>query len=318
MNPDLSLDETFLIRKINSTSFYGVQSICRQLDGKILIGGNIDRYNDLTIPNNSLANVVLLRLNPDGTIDNTFQFYNTGITTLKVDIQGDKILILNTNKDLIRLNTDGAIDYTFGGFHLGEIDVEKFWQLADGRIIAHYRNISNGSYYLRAFNPNGQIIPTFQSLPFDGNVNDVCMQQDGKIFVGGNFYSINNIYSYKLMRLNIDGTYDSSFSILNGNNGFQPIPSVFTHQVYSLAIQTDGKVLVCGDFATYNNIETNGLARFHSDGSFDSTYNIGVGFDLSYAYGYVRNIYSLGNEILINIKKYNQLTINTNYYKPVG
>ena len=105
---------------------------------------------------------------------------------------------------------------------------------------------------------------------FDGTVNTIALQTDGKILVGGNFENYNTIFNRNIVRLNPNGSIDVTF---NSGGGFQP------KSVKKILIQPDGKILVGGDFSTYDNISTNNIIRLNSDGSIDNTFNIGTGFD---------------------------------------
>ena len=49
--------------------------------------------------------------------------------------------------------------------------------------------------------------------------------------------------------------------------------------LFAVAIQSDGKVLVAGDFALINGVPHPGIARLHSDGSLDAAFDAGVGAD---------------------------------------
>jgi uncharacterized delta-60 repeat protein len=70
-----------------------------------------------------------------------------------------------------------------------------------------------------------------------------------------------------LARLNSNGTLDSTFT--SGGSGFDLL-------VNSLALQPDGKVLVGGDFTTYNGSPVNGrLARINQNGTIDSEFTSG-------------------------------------------
>src|SRR2546425_416869 len=64
-------------------------------------------------------------------------------------------------------------------------------------------------------------------------------------------------------RLNADGTLDTSF---NGEAG------VFLDDVYSLAVQADGKILVGGDFTTLGGQTRYGLGRLNANGTLDASF----------------------------------------------
>src|SRR5204863_1515155 len=67
-------------------------------------------------------------------------------------------------------------------------------------------------------------------------------QADGKILVGGAFTTIGGTPRNRIARLDADGTLDTAFN---------PNPNDF---VRSIAVQTDGKILVAGDFNGTNSI----------------------------------------------------------------
>ena len=58
------------------------------------------------------------------------------------------------------------------------------------------------------------------------------------------------------------GELDLSFDPGTGPNG----------NVRAIAVQSDGKILIRGDFTTVNQVSRNGLARLNSDGSLDTTF----------------------------------------------
>ena len=108
---------------------------------------------------------------------------------------------------------------------------------------------------------------------FDGTVDNTAIQSDGKILVGGDFTTYNGVACPAgLIRLNADGTLDTTFN--TGGAGFD-------NTVDNTAIQSDGKILVGGDFTTYNGVACPaGLVRLNTYGTLDTTFNTGgTGFD---------------------------------------
>jgi len=66
-----------------------------------------------------------------------------------------------------------------------------------------------------------------------------------------------------IARLNANGSLDLTFNPGSGTcNGF----------VWCIAIQTDGKVLIGGDFTSVNGTNRNYLARLNADGSLDTSF----------------------------------------------
>lgn len=103
----------------------------------------------------------------------------------------------------------------------------------------------------------------------------MARQGNGKIIVGGNFYpTTGSLQRNKIARLNTDGSLDLTFDAGGGPTG-----SMTREEIYALAIQPDGKILVGGDFKWFNGVRSGYLVRLNTNGSLDTTFNVGVGFD---------------------------------------
>jgi uncharacterized delta-60 repeat protein len=98
-------------------------------------------------------------------------------------------------------------------------------------------------------------------------VNTISLQSDGKIVIGGYFTSYNGISINYIARLNNDGSLDNTFNTGIGANNW----------LYSTIIQPDGKIIIGGDFTSYNLTSANRIARINSDGTADNTFNSGTG-----------------------------------------
>lgn len=70
------------------------------------------------------------------------------------------------------------------------------------------------------------------------------------------------------------GQLDPTFNLGSGAND----------DVVSLAVQPDGKILLGGWFASYNGTTLNHIARLHSDGSRDASFDLGSGIGGRYPY----------------------------------
>jgi uncharacterized delta-60 repeat protein len=275
LNPDGSIDTTFHI----GTGFNDeVTSIALQNNGQIIIGGVFTSYNG-TIQNR------LIRINSDGSIDNSFvigQGFNGSVSSIA--IQSDqKILVVGSFTQykgsnfyrIIRLLTDGSIDsnndfHPYAGFN----DTAQTVILQpDGKIlVAGCFTQFNGYTRNRIcrINTDGSIDQTFDpGTGFDNSVLTLALQEDGKILSGGQFNSYNGVNQKRIVRISPDGLTDNTFST---GNGFNDI-------VKSILIEQNDKILVGGNSTTYNNIPINRLARLNSDGSIDTTFSLGSGFN---------------------------------------
>jgi uncharacterized delta-60 repeat protein len=123
----------------------------------------------------------------------------------------------------------------------------------------------------------------------NGTVYSVAEQSDGRVLIGGNFNTYNSIARGYVARLNADGSLDS---------GFLATGAGANTQVNSLAIQNDGKVLIGGNFTTYDDgtVHTRRyVARLNTDGSLDGSFlATGAGAD-----GYVRSVVQQSNGMIL-------------------
>jgi uncharacterized delta-60 repeat protein len=122
---------------------------------------------------------------------------------------------------------------------------------------------------IQRLNPDGTTDATFNAggTGANGFISTIVLQPDGKILVGGGFITFNDQPLPLVVRLNSDGSVDSSFT-------FGTAASI--RQISSIALQSDGKILV-GSGATLNGgIQTDGLVRLLPNGAVDSSFNIGT------------------------------------------
>ncbi len=123
---------------------------------------------------------------------------------------------------------------------------------------------ATGDHLDTSFNGNGKVTTDFDGLHDYGN--DVAIQADGKIVVVGSASTDQGL----IARYNQNGTLDTTF---NGT-GKRIIPSNRINDVFVVAIQADGKIIVGGNVM---NSERMVLARYNVNGSIDTTFS-GDGF----------------------------------------
>ena len=118
---------------------------------------------------------------------------------------------------------------------------------------------------------SGDIDPNFHvGNGLNGTVTGLVMSPDNKVIVIGNFNMYNNQMASGIVRINTNGDKDNNFNTGTGFNG----------SLTCIALQTDGKILVGGNFTKYNNKDVKGLVRLNKSGTIDNTFN---GKDTSYA-----------------------------------
>lgn len=94
---------------------------------------------------------------------------------------------------------------------------------------------------------------------------------NGDVYVGGLFTDYQGTSSNRIIRLNSNGSIDAGFSVGSG----------FNEGVYDIAVATDGSgdIYVAGDFTAFNGASVNRIARLNSNGSLDSGFDPGIGFN---------------------------------------
>lgn len=98
-------------------------------------------------------------------------------------------------------------------------------------------------------------------------VFSTAVQADGKILIGGAFTSYDGTGRNCIARLNPDGSLDTSFDPGTGAN----------NSVRSIAVQSDGKIVIVGNFSSYDGTGRNRIARLNTDGSLDTSFDPGSG-----------------------------------------
>ena len=188
----------------------------------------------------------------------------------KVYIAGNFLEVNGQERRRIaRLNRDGSLDSTFTATGTNGTLYDLAVQ-ADGKVVigGDFGLINDVSKLrLARLNPNGTVDDGFDvgsglNLP----ANDIAIQPDGKILVGGVFQTYNDFPRPRIVRLNYDGSIDHSFNtgtpgLNNGVNVILPL--------------ADGKILIGGSFRFFSGTEIGSVTRLNPDGSRDTTFNPG-------------------------------------------
>lgn len=282
LNSDGSLDGTFIAQPDNIP-----ECLTLQTDGKVLIGGTIANVG-------GISKKGFARLNTNGALDTSFSLstgLNDQVFTIALQTDG-KTLIggdfttfdgLSQNK-LIRLDDTEGKDVSFNigtGFNSS---VRKIAAQSDGKILVGGNFTAfNGetANALIRLNSDGTRDASFSTgSGFDDYVKTIILQPDGKILIGGNFTQFNDQQQNYLIRLNADGTKDSGFSVA----------SAFNDRITSLALQPDGRIIVGGNFTTFNGSDQKCLIRLNADGTKDTAFEIGTGFSAFNSSDVIRDI----------------------------
>jgi len=107
-------------------------------------------------------------------------------------------------------------------------------------------------------------------------VNSILVLPDDSIIIAGAFTSFNGTTYNRIMRINSNGTLNSSF-ITNLGTGF--------NNVVDQAILTPaGKILCIGNFTSYNGVTRNRIVQLNLDGTIDSSFNYSSGITTGLGY----------------------------------
>lgn len=271
---------------------------------QILIGGRFNASSGSSQYN------CLARLNADGSIDISFpQVISWGAAVNSFGVQGSgtaaKILVGGYNLrvggengfccQLLRLNYDGSLD---GGFTpwsapVGYISGIKIYSGDpvfgnDVRIFCSYpknQDGSGGTYYLLIIDPTATL-PSTSHPPVafigdetvDGPIYNWARQSNGMALIGGDFKHVNNTGTWvsknRVARLGSDlRTLDTGYDVGTGPNG--PVTQISPMMINS---PYDNRVVLAGNFTTWNGAACGYLVRLTTTGSVDS-FNSGTGAD---------------------------------------
>ena len=261
----------------NGDGFNGpVRTLSLQPDQKLIVGGDYQSLHGTPSP-------YLTRLNPDGSIDETFNTglgFNGKVYTTYLQQDG-KIIVggsfttfngMNAGR-LIRLNSDGSYDPTFTtniGASTGII--YQICPQPDGKIIisgsfTKYNNVTVNR--IARLLPNGNLDTTFMTGSGSAlNITGVQILTDNKILLTGNFTVFNNVPANRIVRLLSDGRIDTDFNTGTG----------FNDDVNAVLVQPDGKILLGGNFTDYNGVPANRIIRINEDATIDTSFEYGTGF----------------------------------------
>lgn len=259
-NGDGTLDTTWggtgkVTTAISTTYLDRATSVAIQADGRVVVAGYEFRIGG--------DNTILVRYNPDGTLDTSFG--GTGIVNTNVGVtdQANAVVIQTDGKivsggtanggfALVRYNVDGSLDTSFGG---------------DGIVLT--------------------------SFPFGsgGPANSLAIQSDGRIVAAGYVDrggAGGPMADFAVVRYNTDGTRDTSW----GENGRALTTLTYQNDfAYGVAIQADGKVVVAGSIEDYHDFA---VVRYRTNGTLDPSWG-GTGKVITS----VSSSYDAANSVLI-------------------
>jgi uncharacterized delta-60 repeat protein len=290
--PDPTGQRTYVARLLADGSFDGtfegaangpIFALAQQpSDGRLLIGGNFSAVG----LSNEWPRANLARLHPDGTADVSFNPGVNGIVNA-IAVQPDGRIVIGgvftavgsvPRSNLARLNPDGTVDLTFVGAAGGGVvaaagdfsgpGVAALRVEPDGKILVggRFTTLGGGSssgvrYNIGRLNADGTLDTGFGAG--QGSFGDsaslvetILVLPTRRILIGGVSVAAPHADGMPrhLARLHPDGSLDAEFD---------PRPD---QRVRALALQSDGRVVVGGQFTTIGGNTRYRLARLSGSG----------------------------------------------------
>ncbi len=281
---DKGLDSLFQVGTGFGGGFPG--KIAVQPDGHILVVGSFTDYNGT--PANHIV-----RLNPDGSIDNSFSLGGVGpeptsfplvavevLSNGKIMVAGNFSTFNGVDRGLVvRLNSNGTLDLSFdagsGGLAAGS-NLRDMAIQSDGKVLV-------GGSFMNSFNDSTLLGPLPKLLirlkstggfdplfipPVDfsssNGVKSISLTTSGGIFIGGNFRVLwqNGVYNQNISLLLPSGLVDQSFKS----------PFLDPAKVLNKVLVQGNKVIVAGDFTAINTFKRGRIGRLSADGSVDAQF----------------------------------------------
>jgi uncharacterized delta-60 repeat protein len=241
------------------------------------------------------SRVRLARLNGDGTLDTGFDGRaNDEVRDIALDPYGRVVIggafsqVNGTGRDSVaRLHGDGSPDQTFEpdmvDHQVNALAIQPDGKCVIGGRFAHVDNTQRD--YVARLEADGSLDLTFD--PGDGPngaVLDLAVQEDGKVLIVGVFDRVGATSRSFVARLEADGSLDPTFDPGQGANG----------QVRAVALTPDGKILIGGDFTTYDALPRDRVALLQANGTLDYDFDTSDGPD-----GPVYAVMAHGTKVLV-------------------
>ncbi|PJJ53189.1 T9SS type A sorting domain-containing protein [Hymenobacter chitinivorans] len=205
--------------------------------------------------------------------------YATGaVTAMALQADGKYIVSGNFNRvngaaasTLVRLNADGSFDQGFAANVRTRSAFATVTVLPSGHLLVTTASgvVSlNGQNYNSPvkLNADGTVASSFSvGSGAQGSIRALTVQPDGKVLLAGPFTTFNGSPAPGLVRLNPDGSVDQAFSTALGTG--------FNNEIFAIALESTGNILVAGTFSNFNNTGRRALLRLRPSGALDTSYN---------------------------------------------
>lgn len=267
-------------------------NILKDINGKLLMNDDKKIYQLLTsryyigggFTNDGIR---ISALNLDGTKDTTFDagtsWENKG-TVRAIGVQSDGKVIVGGTVGFNRYNFDGSIDTSFANNTLGiirHLEVLEDDKILVGGNIDFIDWTGGQKQSFVKLNSDGTVDQDFTGFGSGPDVETFKRFND-KVILGFASYGVGHYLYHGMGILNMEPQgpeytpatgfdyelFDSGFT-----SGFLSSDNIFAIEI------VDDKILVGGNFSSYNGNTVGNIIRLNTDGSIDETFNSGTGFD---------------------------------------
>lgn len=241
-----------------------VETVSRQADGTIIVGGEFSQVN-------GQSRYGLARLRADGVLLAAFpDGPNNVVRTTAVDSSG-RILLggsfdhmgLTPTYNVARLQPDGTLDTSFlsGLVNSGTGEVRWLAVLPNGKIVVTGALITAaGPTRIALLNADGSVNSGFNPPDLD-DINTMVVTAENQILIAGSFdEQFPDCIFNCVIRLNLDGSIDSSFSMTS----VKPV---------HMSLQANGRILATGNFSKIDNHLTYNFGRMMPNGGPDTSFS---------------------------------------------
>ncbi len=265
LHPDGTLDYGFAD---GAYPDHPVESIVVEPDGKILIGGRFEQYGSVPI-------LHLARLTPDGRLDPDFKQSVPDQFVFGIICEADGKIFIRGNLNFVggqphrgvaRLNSDGSLD-TNWNCPFNVPFCSAFALQPDGKLLisgSFSFALEPPTFHLVRLNRDGSLDTSYNTHIPPAAIQALAVQPDGRVIGAGNFTGIISPTSKGVARFNPDGILDTTFNpglgIDGSNDSEWSGPAI-----YSMLLDRNGKVVVGGNFTSFDGVPRADIARLHGD-----------------------------------------------------
>ncbi|HEX3356785.1 MAG TPA: hypothetical protein VHS31_07435 [Tepidisphaeraceae bacterium] len=290
------LDSTFGNNGLLISKFpvdVSIGAVAVQSDGKTVVAGSIQGANsrDFLVVRYTTAGKLDTTFDGDGIATTDFSGHQDGGDKIAIDSQGRIVVAGGSNGDiaLVRYLSNGKLDTSFNGTGKLATNIKGFASglaiQSDGKIVVAGNNGAGGGIVALRLNSSGSFDTSFSGdgiIPISGGmdgVNDLALAPGGKIVIIGPA-TFSEAEDSGIVRLNSNGTLDSSFEGTQGPDGAAPTPGIVLggfgifddNSFIAVAVQSDSQIIVAGEESDL----TWAVARFSANGKnetrFDSSF----------------------------------------------